>query len=63
MSKPTQANMDTFLYDDKDPYLFIDFFAGGGGASEGIKQAIGKDPHIAINHDEVALSMHAANHR
>ena len=44
------------------PYAFIDFFAGGGGASEGIKQAIGRDPDIAINHDKVALSMHAANH-
>jgi len=62
MSKPSQSNMNTFLFDDHDPYLFIDFFAGGGGASEGIKQAIGRDPDIAINHDEVALSMHAANH-
>lgn len=62
MSKPTQSNMNPFLFDDRKPILFIDFFAGGGGASEGIKQAIGRDPDIAINHDEVALSMHAANH-
>lgn len=62
MSKATQANMNTYLYDDKKSILFIDLFAGGGGASKGIKQAIGRDPDIAINHDEIALSMHAVNH-
>lgn len=39
-----------------------DNFAGGGGASEAIRQAFGRDPDIAINHDGEALSMHAANH-
>lgn len=62
MSRPTQSNMNSFLFDDRNPILFIDFFAGGGGASTGIAQAIGRDPDIAINHDEVALSMHAVNH-
>lgn len=57
----TQLSMSNYLFDDQK-YIFIDFFAGGGGASTGIKQAIGRDPDIAINHDEVALSMHAANH-
>lgn len=42
--------------------LVIDFFAGGGGASEGLAQALGRGPDIAINHDAEALEMHAANH-
>lgn len=42
--------------------LVIDNFAGGGGASEGIEQAIGRAIDIAINHNGEALSMHAANH-
>ncbi|MEQ8345044.1 MAG: DNA cytosine methyltransferase [Sneathiellaceae bacterium] len=37
-------------------------FAGGGGSSEGIKQAIGRDPDVGINHDPPAIAMHAANH-
>jgi DNA (cytosine-5)-methyltransferase 1 len=42
--------------------LFIDSFAGGGGASTGIAAAIGRDPDIAINHDAEAIAMHTANH-
>ena len=42
--------------------LIIDSFAGGGGASEGIRAAIGRDPDIAINHDRFALAMHRINH-
>jgi DNA (cytosine-5)-methyltransferase 1 len=42
--------------------LIVDSFAGGGGASTGIELALGISPDIAINHDAVALSMHAANH-
>lgn len=37
-------------------------FAGGGGASTGIKMAIGRDVDIAINHDPAAIAMHRANH-
>ena len=44
------------------PELIVDLFAGAGGASEGIRQAFGRDPDIAINHDSVAVSMHEANH-
>lgn len=40
----------------------IDLFAGGGGASKGIELATGKSPVIAVNHDDEALKMHAANH-
>lgn len=42
--------------------LIVDLFAGGGGASLGIKWALGRDPDIAINHDPVAVAVHAANH-
>ena len=42
--------------------LVVDLFAGGGGASTGLAQALGRDPDIAINHDPEALSMHMANH-
>lgn len=42
--------------------LVIDSFAGGGGASTGIRMALGRDPDIAINHDPLALAMHRINH-
>ncbi|WP_420137857.1 DNA cytosine methyltransferase [Sphingomonas sp.] len=42
--------------------LFIDGFAGGGGASTGIAQAIGREVDIAINHSETAIAIHKANH-
>ena len=41
---------------------FTDNFAGGGGASQGIEQAIGRAVDIAVNHDQAAITMHAANH-
>ncbi|ALC13817.1 DNA cytosine methyltransferase [Sphingopyxis sp. 113P3] len=42
--------------------LFIDGFAGGGGASTGIGQALGRDVDIAINHSPTAIAIHKANH-
>lgn len=42
--------------------IFIDSFAGGGGASLGIKLATGRSPDIAINHDADAIAMHTRNH-
>lgn len=42
--------------------LVVDEFACGGGMSEAIEQAIGRHVDIAVNHDEDACSMHAANH-
>ncbi|WP_425953287.1 DNA cytosine methyltransferase [Ralstonia pseudosolanacearum] len=42
--------------------LIVDLFAGGGGMSTAIEWALGRSPHIAINHSADALSMHAANH-
>ena len=42
--------------------LVVDLFAGGGGASTGIEQAIGRHVDIAINHDLEAVALHAMNH-
>ncbi|MCE4371811.1 DNA cytosine methyltransferase [Xanthomonas hortorum pv. hederae] len=42
--------------------IVVDLFAGGGGASEALKQALGIDPALAYNHDQWAIGMHAANH-
>ncbi|MGG1638283.1 DNA cytosine methyltransferase [Paenibacillus sp. NRS-1760] len=42
--------------------IFVDNFAGGGGASTGIEVAIGRSVDEAINHDPAAIAMHKANH-
>ena len=42
--------------------IVVDNFAGGGGASEGIEQALGKPVDFAINHDPEAVAMHRVNH-
>lgn len=42
--------------------MVVDNFAGGGGASTGISQAIGRSPEIAVNHNVEALMMHEQNH-
>lgn len=42
--------------------LFVDGFAGGGGASTGIAQAIGRPVDIAVNHCPSAIAIHTANH-
>jgi len=42
--------------------LVIDLFAGGGGASCGIEQGIGRPVDVAVNHDPMAVAMHEANH-
>jgi DNA (cytosine-5)-methyltransferase 1 len=41
--------------------MMVDNFAGGGGASEGIKRAL-RPPDVAINHSPIALAMHRVNH-
>lgn len=40
----------------------IDSFAGGGGASTGIRWALGREVDAAINHSATALKIHALNH-
>lgn len=42
--------------------IIIDCFAGGGGASQGIEQALHRPVDIAINHDPQAIRMHKVNH-
>ncbi|MCP5136549.1 MAG: DNA cytosine methyltransferase [Gammaproteobacteria bacterium] len=42
--------------------LIIDSFAGGGGASIGLENALGRPVDVAINHDPQAISLHERNH-
>lgn len=42
--------------------ISVDCFAGGGGAGEGIRRALGKPVDIAINHSPTAIAMYKANH-
>ena len=42
--------------------IFIDNFAGGGGASTGIERAIRRPVDEALNHNRKALAMHRMNH-
>ena len=43
-------------------FKVVDLFAGGGGASLGIEQALGVAPIVAVNHCPAAIAMHAVNH-
>lgn len=47
---------------DLAPKIIVDLFAGGGGTSTGIEMGLGISPHVAINHNDDALSMHRMNH-
>lgn len=42
--------------------MVIDCFAGGGGASQGIEEALERPCDVAVNHDPKAIAMHKANH-
>lgn len=42
--------------------LIVDLFAGGGGASHGIRLATGRSPDVGINHSWHALRNHHLNH-
>lgn len=42
--------------------IVVDLFAGGGGASEALEQALQRPVDIAINHDAWAIGLHSANH-
>lgn len=53
----TNMNLNLFGHE-----LVVDNFAGGGGASEGIEQALGRPVDLAINHDATAIAVHTANH-
>lgn len=62
MSKLQLSMSDMLNHFDPKFGLIIDLFAGGGGASEGIRAALGRDPDVAVNHDPEAISMHTMNH-
>lgn len=47
---------------NKQREISIVTFAGGGGSSVGVAQALGRPVDFALNHDADALAMHAANH-
>lgn len=40
----------------------VNLFAGGGGASQGERDATGTSPDIAVNHWDRAIEMHKINH-
>jgi DNA (cytosine-5)-methyltransferase 1 len=42
--------------------IVVDLFAGGGGASCGIREALGRDLDVAVNHNRLAIAMHEVNH-
>ena len=42
--------------------IFVDNFAGGGGASTGLETGLGITIAAAINHDPAAILMHKTNH-
>lgn len=44
------------------PPVDVVYFAGLGGSSEAYREALGKDPDVAINHWDVALAVHQVNH-
>ncbi|MEW5832173.1 MAG: DNA cytosine methyltransferase [Campylobacterota bacterium] len=62
MSKIQRTMIDMLDHFDPEFGLIVDLFAGGGGASEGIRAAIGRDPDVAVNHDPDAVAMHQVNH-
>ncbi|MBH0311256.1 DNA cytosine methyltransferase [Alcaligenes faecalis] len=42
--------------------ITVDLFAGGGGASTGLEQALGRHVDVAVNHDPEAIALHTINH-
>lgn len=54
--------MSALIGDLFESDIAVDLFAGGGGASVGTEAATKRPVDIAINHDEVAIAVHRANH-
>jgi DNA (cytosine-5)-methyltransferase 1 len=46
----------------KDDLVVVDLFCGGGGTSEGVRNATGRSPLLAVNHNPAAIEMHTLNH-
>ena len=62
MNAPLPHQMTYQQILDISPEIIVDLFAGGGGVSEGVEMALGFPPHVAVNHNDHALSMHRMNH-
>ncbi len=58
----TRAPLVRASFDVLPGELVVDNFAGGGGASSGVEEALGRPVDIAINHNPEAIAMHMANH-
>lgn len=46
----------------REDEIIIDSFAGAGGMSAGIEEALGRSPDVAINHWDAAIGTHEHNH-
>lgn len=57
----TKRKRSQYVFDFDDE-IIVDLFAGGGGMSTAMHNAVGISPHIACNHDADAISMHEVNH-
>ena len=57
----TKRKRSQYVFDFNDE-IIVDLFAGGGGMSTAMHNAVGISPHIACNHDADAISMHEVNH-
>lgn len=62
MTKPWKWQRQSQSIYTQGKGLIVDNFAGGGGASIGIEQSLGRPIDIAIDHDPEAIAMHSANH-
>lgn len=56
---PVVAGAGYALREDE---IIIDSFAGAGGMSAGIEEALGRSPDVAINHWDAAIGTHEHNH-
>lgn len=45
-----------------DCEIVVDSFCGGGGTSLGLSWWMGREPHVAVNHNDSAIAMHKVNH-
>jgi DNA (cytosine-5)-methyltransferase 1 len=60
-TEPMSYGADLFV-PGLGPVITVDNFAGGGGASTGIEEAIGCPIDVALNHDADACALYTLNH-
>lgn len=58
----TIPGLDPFEKEVLETRLVVDLMCGLGGASEGIRRALGRSPHVVLNHDPKAIALHELNH-